>query len=77
VVQTDLGLLSHLAGRNPAYWMGNTNGPPPTYIVTDETAGWTPPSPDEAPDHFEQIYPGHTWQLIFAADGIVLLRLAD
>ncbi len=77
VVQTDLGLLSHLAGRNTAYWMGNTSGPPPSYIVTDETAGWTPPSPDQAPDHFEQIYPGHTWQVIFAAGGIVVLRLVD
>ncbi len=75
VVQSDLGLLSHLAGRNTAYWMGNTSGPPPTYIVTDETAGWAPPTPDQAPDYFAEIYPGHTWQVIFAADGVVVLRL--
>jgi hypothetical protein len=76
-VQSDLGLLSHLAGRNTAYWIGDTIGPPPSYIVTDETAGWTPPSPEEATVHFEQVYPGHTWQVILAADGVVVLRLVD
>ena len=78
VVQADLGLLSHLAGRNTAYWIGNTNGPPPSYIVTDETAGWAPPPhPTRPPAYFEQVYPGHTWQVILAADGVVVLRLVD
>ena len=75
VVQSDLGLLSHLAGRNTAYWIGDTGGPVPSYIVTDETAGWTPPPPDRAAAYFGEAYPGHTWQVVSAADGVVVLRL--
>ncbi len=74
-VQSDLGLLSHLAGRNTAYWIGNTGSPVPSYIVTDDTAGWTPPPPDRAAAYFGEAYPGHTWQVVSARDGIVVLRL--
>jgi len=74
-VQSDLGLLSHLAGRNPAYWIGDTDGAVPSYIVTDDTAGWTPPPPDRAAAYFSEAYPGHTWQVLSAADGVVVLRL--
>ena len=77
VVQADLGLLSHLAGRNTAYWIGNTDGPPPRFIVTDETAGWTPPPSERAAAYFEELYPGHTWQVISAANGVVVLRLVS
>jgi uncharacterized membrane protein len=74
VVQSDLGLLSHLAGRNTAYWIGDTGGPVPAYIVTDDTAGWTPPPPDRAAAYFGEAYPGHAWQVVSAADGVVVLR---
>ena len=75
VVQSDLGLLSHLAGRNTAYWIGDTDGPVPSYIVTDDTAGWTPPPPDRAAAYFGEAYRGHTWEVVSAADGVVVLRL--
>lgn len=77
VVLSDLGLLSHLAGRDTAYWIGNTGGPVPSYIVTDVTTGWTPPTPDLAAAYFGEAYPGHTWQVVSARDGVILLRLVS
>jgi uncharacterized membrane protein len=74
VVQTDLGLLSHLVGRNTVYWVGNANQPPPGYIVVDAGAGWTQPPADGLPDYFADLYPGHSWQVVGAADGVVVLR---
>ena len=75
VVQSDLGILTHLAGRNPVSFLGTANAPLPSYIVTDVTAGWTPPRPEDAPGYFAQLYPGHTWQVAYAADGVVVIRL--
>jgi hypothetical protein len=77
VVQADLGLLSQLGGRNTAYWIGETRGLLPTYIVTAEGAGWTPPPTDHLAAYFGEVYPGHTWEIISAAEGVVVLRLAD
>jgi uncharacterized membrane protein len=77
VVQADLGLLSHLAGRNTAYWIGETRGPVPGYIVTDETAGWTPPQSDRAAAYFGEVYPDHSWEVISARAGVVVLRLVE
>ena len=74
VVQSDLGLLTHLVGRNTVYWVGHTNDPPPSYIVTDAGAGWTPPEGDALPAYFADFYPGHTWQVVSSVDGVVLLQ---
>ncbi|HEU4999552.1 MAG TPA: DUF2079 domain-containing protein [Lapillicoccus sp.] len=74
VVQSDLGLLSHLVGRNTVYWVGHGNDPPPGYIVVDAGAGWTPPPLDSLPDYFAELHPGHTWQVVSAVDGVVVLQ---
>jgi uncharacterized membrane protein len=74
VVQSDLGLLSHLVGRNQVYWVGHRNDPPPGYIVVDAGAGWTPPPLDDLPDYFAQLHPGHTWRVVSAVDGVVVLQ---
>ena len=75
VVQSDLGMLTHVAGRNPVSFLGTANAALPSYIVTDVTAGWTPPLPEDAPAYFAQLYPGHTWQVVSATDGVMVLRL--
>jgi uncharacterized membrane protein len=75
VVHTDLGLLSHLAGRTTVYWIGQSNAPLPGYVVTDEGAGWTPPPPEDQVAHLAEVYPGHTWGIVSASEGVVVLRL--
>ena len=76
VVQSDLGMLTHLAGRNPVSFLGDREWPrcPATSSPTSPRAG-PHRRPEDAPAYFAQLYPGHTWQVVSAADGIVVLRL--
>jgi uncharacterized membrane protein len=74
VVQTDLGLLSHLVARNQVYWVGHGNEPPPAYVVTDAGSGWTPPSVEELPDYLADLYPGHTWRVVSDVEGVTVLQ---
>jgi hypothetical protein len=70
-------MLTHQAGRNPVSFLGIANAEVPRYIVTDVTAGWTPPPPEEAPAYFAQLYPGHTWEVVSATDSVMVLRMAS
>jgi hypothetical protein len=75
VVQSDLGLLTHVAGRTTVYWYGMADAPAPDYIVTDTGAGWDPPSPEDRAAYFAKVYPGRAWEVVSAADDVVVLRL--
>lgn len=74
VVLTDLGLMSHLAARNPLYWIGGSGTVIPTYIATVNGAGWTPPRPEQAVAYWDRRYSGHQFRVIFAAEGVTVLQ---
>ena len=76
VVQSDLGLLTHVAGRTTVCWYGTADAPVPDYIVTDAGAGWGRPSPEDQASYSAKVYPGRTWEVVSAADDVVVLRLA-
>ncbi|MGN6161416.1 MAG: DUF2079 domain-containing protein [Marmoricola sp.] len=74
VVLSDLGLMSHLAARNPVYWIGDMGKVLPDYIATVDGAGWTPPTPEHAVTFWDRQYSGHRFRLISAADGVTVLQ---
>jgi len=72
-VSSDLGLISHLAGRDTVYWI-STPGVRPAYVVVDEATGWGPPGPAELPHWFAQTHGGGIYAVIWSRDGVTVLR---
>jgi len=72
-VSSDLGLISHLAGRDTVYWI-STPDVRPAYVVVDEATGWDPPDPVELPSWFAQTHGGGTYHVIWSHDGVTVLR---
>jgi uncharacterized membrane protein len=75
-VETDLGLLTELAGEHTVYWLGNDNrSVTPDYVLVDGSLGvWTPAPPDAA-EYAMQRHPGATYERIFFHDGYDLAAL--
>lgn len=74
IVLSDIGLMSHLAARNPLYWIGTAGNVVPDYIVTVDGAGWTPPTPDRAVAYWDGRYSGHQFRLVSYADGVTVVK---
>lgn len=72
-VQSDLGALSHLAGRNPAYWIG-TAGVSPQWVVIDAATGWGPPAPHDLPAYLQQTHDGARYHLVWSGQGVSVLQ---
>ena len=72
-VESDLGALSHLAGRNPAYWIG-TPGIRPRYVVVDANTGWDPPAPKHLSGFLTRSHEGTDYRLIWSEQGVSVLE---
>jgi Predicted membrane protein (DUF2079) len=73
-VETDLGLLTQLAGDHTVYWLGSDNSAvTPDYVLIDAWAGWAGEPPDVA-EHAMALHPGTTYEVIFDSDGYQLAR---
>ncbi|HEX7739983.1 MAG TPA: DUF2079 domain-containing protein [Marmoricola sp.] len=72
-VASDLGALSHLAGRDRAYWIG-TSGVTPRYVVVDENTGWGPPAPPKLASYFSSVYGGVAYRLLWTGQGVSVLE---
>lgn len=67
-VESDLGLLTHLASDHELYWRGTVGAAQPDYIVFDTTY-----SSDDIVQYAQQAH-GHTYDVIFSEDGYVIAR---
>jgi uncharacterized membrane protein len=72
-VASDLGVISHLVGRDTVYWI-STPGVRPEYVVVDAGTGWAPPPPRELPGWYAAAHPGASYRLVWTRDGVSLLR---
>lgn len=75
-VESDLGALSHLAGRNPAYWIG-TGHITPRYVVIDANTGWGPPDPGDLASYLDDGHPGAHYRLVWSEQGVSVLERTD
>jgi uncharacterized membrane protein len=73
VVETDVGLITHLAGTRTVYWVGTSGSVAPTYLLVDNVGGgWS--QAVSAKDYAEQQNPGTTYRTVFDRDGYQLAR---
>ena len=77
-VETDVGLMSYLAGRTDVYWLGNGN-PVPDYLLIDRTgAGGTPQEWGDVLQVAQLLHPGVPFEVVHVQDGYEVARaLAD
>ena len=74
-VETDIGLMTQLAGDRTVYWIGNDNvGVIPDYVLVDDRSGWSV-QPVDAAQMAEQRHPGTRYREIYAESGYRLARL--
>lgn len=83
VVETDIGLMSHLTTDHTVYWVGTIDGaenappadPPviPDFVVIDTIAGgWS--APVAAVVHAKAAHPGASYELVVDQDGYQVAR---
>jgi len=72
-VETDIGLITHLAGDRPVYWVGTIGAAVPDYMLIDQQAGWGGTAPDVV-QYAEQQHPGTSYEEVFSRDGYLLAR---
>lgn len=73
-VTTDLGLIVHLTRDHRVYWVGTEGNPATDYVAIRVDAGWGPDGPTDASVYAEQLYPGHTYTLVFDDGGFQVAR---
>jgi uncharacterized membrane protein len=73
-VESTLTMLAPLVARDTTFWIGTAGNPVPRYIAFDgDNSGYAHP-PADVPGFVNQLYPGVTYQTIFAADGVYVFR---
>ncbi len=73
-VETDIGLITQLAGDRTVYFIGNDNpGVTPQFVLVDATAGW-PGLPPDAATLAEQRHPGVRYRDVYTRAGYDLAR---
>ncbi|MFG2620581.1 DUF2079 domain-containing protein [Streptomyces sp. NPDC048507] len=70
-VEADNGVLTRLTSRCRVFWIGNTQGVLPAYLVFDNSTGWAGEDPVA---YAAQLHPGSRFVPVGAAGGVVLLR---
>jgi uncharacterized membrane protein len=76
-VETDIGLMTQLAGDRTVYWIGNDNaGVTPDYVLIDTAAGWSV-APRNAGRLAEQRHPGARYREVFDSDGYLLAQRVE
>ena len=71
-VESDIGLITHLAADRQVYWTGTVGSAVPDYVLIDTEAGWNT-TPDVA-RYAEQQHPGTSYDEVFSRDGYLLAR---
>jgi Predicted membrane protein (DUF2079) len=76
-VETDLGLLTPLAGEHRVYWLGNDNSSiVPDYVVIDAWSSWGDRPPGAAIYAMSR-HPSARYTSIFARDGYEVARRVE
>jgi hypothetical protein len=70
VVEADVQPLVRLAGRAEAYWIGNTRGVLPDYVVLDLDR-WDPGPPPA--EYAALLHPGTSWEVVAEERGFVVV----
>lgn len=70
-VEADTSVLTRLTSRCRVFWIGNTRGVLPAYLVFDNSSGWAGEDPV---DYAGQLHPGSRFVPVGEAGGIVLLQ---
>ncbi len=73
-VETDVGVMSHLAADHPLWWVGTSPADlRPDYVLVDQVrGGWS--GPVDAVGYAEARHPGSTYELVLARGGLQLAR---
>ncbi len=73
-VQATLDLLAPLAARTDTFWIGNSGNPKTQYIVFDGLNSDYSPAISNVPAFIAQLYPGHSYTLIFQSGDVYVFR---
>ncbi|MFJ4409863.1 DUF2079 domain-containing protein [Streptomyces sp. NPDC088910] len=69
-VEANVGPISRLVHRTTVYWVGDTQGISPDYIVIDNSSGWVP----DPLTYAKQLHPNAEYQQIVNAEGYVIMH---
>ncbi|WP_370618131.1 DUF2079 domain-containing protein [Mumia qirimensis] len=75
-VETDIGLITHLATGRTVYWTGTVGDAVPDWMVVDAYSGWGDAAPDAAA-YARQQHPGTSWEVVLDRDGYQVARRTD
>ncbi|WP_411106874.1 DUF2079 domain-containing protein [Streptomyces sp. cmx-4-9] len=70
-VEADTGPLTRLTSRCRVFWIGGSRGVVPEWISIDNSSAWAGENPVA---YAGQLHPGHRWELVDQAEGVVLIR---
>ncbi|MEU9107265.1 DUF2079 domain-containing protein [Streptomyces xanthophaeus] len=70
-VEADTGPLTRLTSRCRVFWIGGSRGVVPDWITIDNSSAWAGQDPAA---YAAQLHPGHRWELVGQAAGVVLIR---
>lgn len=70
-LETDIGLMTHLAAGRTVYWLGTIGKAQPDYVLFDVDGGIG--SPEDVVAYAEKTH-GGTWKLLYQSDGYQLAR---
>ncbi|MGW6943254.1 DUF2079 domain-containing protein [Streptomyces xanthophaeus] len=70
-VEADTGPLTRLTSRCRVLWIGGSRGVVPDWITIDNSSAWAGQDPAA---YAAQLHPGHRWELVGQAGGVVLIR---
>lgn len=69
MVETDIGLMSHLTGDNDVYYIGSEGNPVPDFLVIDNrNGGWN--MEVQLADYAPSLHPDTQWQVVHDDAGI-------
>lgn len=69
-VEANVGPISRLVHRTTVYWVGNTPGVNPDYIVIDNSSGWV----SDPVTYAKQLHPTATYTQLVSSEGYFILH---
>jgi len=70
-VETNMGLITHLATRDHVYWFGTVGTAVPDYVLIDTH---TPNDGGDPVEYAQRQHRGHTYRKIFDSGGYLLVQ---
>jgi hypothetical protein len=74
-VEATQHMLTHLAARTQAYWIGGSKALPPQFIVLDQQDWEDLPQGEEGAAYGAGLHPGAHYGVAFEQDGVTVLKL--